>query len=337
MTTSFAFANPFLALGFAFCFLLLAIWRIIYRKNRKKTEGIGHSSLFFVPAFTGVNPRKILYGLLVFSLFFLLLALARPQKITHYSSSYSEGIDFFLILDTSESMLALDFEAKGNNDNRLDAAKKVIKEFIEKRKGDRMGLVVFGEQTFTQCPLTSDLSLLTKLLEQVEIGMAGPATAIGSALAVGIKRFVSLEAKSKILILLTDGRNNAGEISPLEAAELAKEKGIKIYVIGMGSLSGKAPYWQQGPFGKYKAYTEVDLDEPLLESLAQKTGGSYFRAFDDQSLSAIYDKIDTLEKTKRLEKKYQEYEELFLLPLSLGVFFFVLAYALNLTFLRILS
>jgi Ca-activated chloride channel family protein len=249
------------------------------------------------------------------------LTLARPQSGETAVAIKSSGVDIILAIDTSGSMQALDFQQDGQRVDRLTAVKKVVKEFIKGRGHDRLGMVVFGEEAFTQCPLTLDYGILLSFLDRLSIGMAGDATAIGSAIAISTKRLKDLKAQSKIVILLTDGRNNAGRISPEVATDAAAALGIRIYTIGAGT-HGKAPFKIDTLFGPKYVYREVDIDEESLQKIAQKTGGQYFRATDSDSLAQIYKHIDALEKSEVELKEYSEYHEhflWFLLPALLGL------------------
>jgi len=259
---------------------------------------------------TSITLRYILLVLRCLAISLLVVALARPQSGTKASEVLTEGIDIILCLDTSGSMQALDFKWGNERQNRLQVVKKVVSDFIKGRKNDRIGMVVFGEEAFTQCPLTLDYGVLLSFLDQVEIGMAGDSTAIGSALGTCVKRLKELKSKSKVIILLTDGRNNAGSVSPETAAEIAKTFTIKTYTIGVGT-EGEVPFLVDTIFGKKYVYQRVDLDEDTLEEIARITGGKYFKATDTKALEEIYDQIDTLEKTKVEVKEYMEYEELF--------------------------
>lgn len=256
------------------------------------------------------HPRMILLLLRILALTLFVLAIARPQSGKLFSEVASEGVDIVLALDTSGSMEALDFKLNDRPVDRLTIVKKVVSEFIDKRPSDRMGLVVFGEDAFTQCPLTLDHGILLDFLKKIEIGMAGNATAIGSAIGTSIKRIKDLKSKSKIVILLTDGRSNAGRVPPIKASELAATYGIKIYTIGVGT-KGRAPFLTDTIFGKRYTYQEVDIDEDTLIKIAENTGAKYYRATATDELSAIYDEIDKLEKTEVKVKEYTEYYELF--------------------------
>ena len=238
------------------------------------------------------------------------IALARPQAGQKETEVLTEGIDIMLCLDTSGSMRALDFEREGRRTDRLEVVREVVKAFIQKRQNDRIGMVVFGDQAFTQCPLTMDYGILLSFLDRIEIGMAGDSTAVGSALATGVKRLKDVPGKSKVVILLTDGRNNAGRITPETAAEIAASLKIKVYTIGVG-VEGESPFEMETLFGRRYVYQKVDLDEETLRRIADATGGLYFRATDTASLQEIYEQIDRMERTEAKTKEYFEYEELF--------------------------
>jgi len=240
----------------------------------------------------------------------LVLAAARPQLYNVSRDVRSSGVDIMLCLDTSGSMEALDFTLGDEPVTRLTAVKKVVSDFIQKRETDRVGLVVFGEEAFTQSPLTIDKGLLLGLVDRMDIGMAGDRTAIGSGIAIGGKRLKDLKAKSKILIILTDGRNNAGEIPPLAAAEAVRALGVKIYTIGVGG-KGPAPFRVKTPLGTRVVHQRVDLDEDTLKKVAETGGGRYFRAADSRELSEIYNIIDQAEKTDIKVKEFFHFKELY--------------------------
>lgn len=259
---------------------------------------------------TSLFLRHVLLFLRCLAIALFVMALARPQSGTKATEVTTEGIDIMLCLDTSGSMQALDFKWENERQNRLQVVKRVVGNFIKGRTNDRIGMVVFGEEAFTQCPLTLDYGVLLSFLDQVEIGMAGDSTAIGSALGTCVKRLKDLESKSKVVILLTDGRNNAGSLSPETAAEIAGTFSIKTYTVGVGT-EGEVPFLVDTIFGKRYVYQRVDLDEDTLKELARITGGTYFKATDTKALEEIYNQIDQLEKTKVEVKEYMEYDELF--------------------------
>jgi len=263
----------------------------------------------------------------------LATALARPQAGITSTEVLTEGIDIMLCLDTSGSMQALDFTWKGERQNRLQVVKRVVNDFIQGRKNDRMGMVVFGAEAFTQCPLTLDYGVLLSFLDRVEIGMAGDATAIGSALATCVKRLKDLTGKSKVVVLLTDGRNNAGSIDPETAAEMARTFAIKVYTVGVGT-EGEVPFLADTIFGKRYVYQRVDLDEAILKKIAGITGGTYFKATNTEALAEIYRQIDQMETTRVETKEYTEYRELFHPFLLCGLALLLLEVVLTNTRLR---
>jgi Ca-activated chloride channel family protein len=283
--------------------LLFALWR--------KPTSVTYSTTSAIAELAGSAGHlwdKIPLILRTGCLVLLVMTAARPQLYNVPWDVLSPGVDIVLCLDTSGSMEALDFQLDGNPVSRLTAVKKVVGEFIEKREMDRIGLVVFGEEAFTQSPLTMDKGLLLGLVNKMQIGMAGDRTAIGSAIAIGGKRLKDLKAKSRILILLTDGRHNAGDLTPEAAAEAVKALDIKIYTIGVGGT------WP----GTYK------VNEEMLEKIARIGGGKYFRAADTERLSEIYDIIDREEKTEVKVEEFFHFRELygyFLVPalILLGV------------------
>jgi Ca-activated chloride channel family protein len=240
----------------------------------------------------------------------VVFALARPQSGRVTTEIITHGVDILLAIDTSGSMRGEDFQLDGQRVTRLDAVKSVVKNFVEQRKSDRMGMVVFGTQAFTQCPLTLDHGVLLTFLKQLEIGMAGEKTAIGSAIGSGVNRLKDLKSKSRILILLTDGENTAGEMDPAQAAEIASAFNIKIYTIGVGS-KGKAPFKVDTVFGPQYQYLPSEIDEVTLKKIADQTGGKYYRAENTEELKTIYKEIDQLEKTKAKVKEYMDFTELF--------------------------
>ena len=237
----------------------------------------------------------------------LVVALARPQDVEQNVNTNTEGIDIMLAIDVSGSMLARDFQP-----DRITAAKEVAGSFIADRYGDRIGLVAFAGEAFTQSPLTTDQSTLQTLLTRIRSGLIEDGTAIGNGLATAINRLRESDAKSKVVILLTDGVNNRGEITPLTAAEIAKAQGIRVYTIGVGT-EGMAPYPAIDMFGNLTFVKQkVEIDEKTLTAMAEMTGGRYFRATDKAKLKAIYDEINQLEKSKIEVTEHISYHELFL-------------------------
>jgi len=242
----------------------------------------------------------------------MIAALARPQWGSERTPLKTTGINIILAVDLSESMAALDFKYEGDIVNRLAAVKTVVSDFIKRRDGDRIGLVVFGSQAYTQLPLTQDYQTIGAILNRLEIGAAGRATAVGDAIGISVKRLEEIEGQTRIIILLTDGRSNSGELEPQTAADIAKQRGIKIYTIGVGGR-GRAPFLIKDPvFGKRYVYQNVDLDEETLKTIAQTTDGSYFHAEDLEGLQKIYTTIDALEKSEIETISYAEYDELYL-------------------------
>jgi Ca-activated chloride channel family protein len=309
----FRFAYPavlLLALAVA-GWMVMALWR--------KPPSLAHpatSALARFAAGTGVLAERIPLILRALCLVLLVGGAARPQLYNVSRDVRSPGVDIVLTIDTSGSMQALDFTLNGEPVSRLTAVKKVVTDFIGKREMDRIGLVVFGEEPFTQSPLTLDKGLLLALVEKMEIGMAGDRTALGSAIALGGKRLKDIPAKSKILIALTDGRHNAGEVTPEQAAEAVSALGVKIYTIGVGGKEA-APFRVQTIFGPKIVYQRVDLDEETLKKVARIGGGEYFRAADSHELAEVYDVIDRAEKTEVKVKEFFHFRELypwFLIP-----------------------
>jgi len=250
--------------------------------------------------------KQNLFILRVLGLTFLIFALARPQTSFNEENVNTEGIDIVMSLDISGSMKALDFRP-----DRLGAAKKTAAEFIQNRKNDRIGLVVFASESFTQCPLTTDHQMIMQLLEEVDEGLLESGTAIGMGLSTAVIRLKDSDAKSRVVILLTDGDNNSGFIDPLTATEAAKQYGIRVYTIGVGK-NGMAPYRVKGPFGNYQiVQQEVKLDEELLKQIANETGGRYYNVKDNQALERVYEEIDRLEKTRiqvtRITRKTEQF------------------------------
>lgn len=292
---------------YSLLFLPLLIWWYVKYHNSKNVE-FKFSSLSL---FKGYNPtlkEKLInlpFVLRILSLIFLIIALARPQSFLSGKNVLTEGIDIVMNLDLSGSMLAEDLKP-----NRLEAAKKVVEEFISNRQYDRIGLVIFSKESFTQCPMTIDYNVIKELLRELKSGMIEDGTAIGNAIANGVNRLKDSKSKSKVMILVTDGVNNAGEVDPLTAAEIAKTYGVKIYTIGVGTY-GQAPYPIPTPFGIRYQMVPVEIDENLLRQISSLTGGKYFRATNNNALREIYNKIDKMEKTKIEITSYSKADEIF--------------------------
>ncbi|UCG35655.1 MAG: VWA domain-containing protein [Candidatus Omnitrophota bacterium] len=313
-----SFYNPYFLL-----LLLFVAGCFIYVKLKKsRYPGVKFSSGMFVrnlkPTLKVALSQNLIF-LRMASLVFIVFALARPQSPVREERIETEGIDIILALDVSGSMLAEDFTLQDKRANRLSVVKEVVKDFIQVRESDRIGMVVFAARAYTAAPLTLDYSWLLQNLERVKIGMIEDGTAIGSGLASALNRLKDTKAKSKIIILLTDGRNNAGKISPLTAAEAANSLGVKVYTIGAGT-KGLAPFPVADFFGRtvYQK-VKIDIDEDTLKEIAEKTKGKYFRATDTDSLKEIYQEIDKMEKTSIEERGYAEYKELFSLFLIPGL------------------
>lgn len=301
------FANPeFLAL--LAVVPLLVLW---YLKRQRRASGtIKYSqvgTLKQVGASRTSPWRHSLFVARLLAIIMAIVAFARPQSGRTEQEVTTEGVDIVMAMDISTSMLAEDFKPK----NRVEAAKEVAAQFIRGRKSDRIGLVVFAGKSFTQCPLTMDYGVLLTFMSQIEPGMIEDGTAIGVGLANAVNRLRQSTAKSKVVILLTDGRNNRGEIDPITAARIARAFKVRVYTIGVGTR-GEALYPVQDPFfGKRYVRMPVEIDEDLLKEIARITGGRYFRATDTAALARIYQEIDELEKTKIEVKEYTTYKELF--------------------------
>jgi Ca-activated chloride channel family protein len=305
----FRFASPY------FILLLLVIpAAILYHRRRRTQPVMGSSSLL---AFQDVKTSWVLkskwilpvlkYG----ALGLMIVALARPQWGTQQMIVTTEGINIILAVDLSESMAALDFKRQGQIVNRLEAIKGVINDFIATRQGDRIGVVVFGTHAYTQLPLTRDYNTIATIVERLQIGAAGKSTAIGDALGIALKRLEDIPSQSNIIILLTDGRSNSGELAPDIATGIAAQKQVKIYSIGVGSR-GRVPFLIKDPvFGERYVYQRVDIDETTLQQAAEQTGGLYFRAENLEGLAQIYETIGRMEKTEVDVQTYAEYNELY--------------------------
>ena len=324
----FRFEDPW------FLILFLIIPYLLWKRKEQAT--ISYSSLEILQ-----NIRAIQVGFLstiplvlrLFAISLFIMALARPQEGQKRTEILSMGVDIMLALDTSGSMKALDFIQNDKRDTRLTMVKDVVSKFIENRTNDRMGMVVFGSEAYTQCPLTLDQNILQSFLRKLDIGMAGDSTAIGSAIGIAVKRLKDLKSDSKLIILLTDGRNNAGNLAPLQAAQTAKAFGIKIHTIGVGTR-GKAPFLVNSIFGQRYVYQEVDVDEVTLKEISKITGGQYFRATDLESLKSIYKQIDQMEKSEVKVIDHSEYTELFHYFLIPAVLFLLLEIILSNSLLR---
>ncbi len=317
--------------------LLPVLGLLVWRRRKQPSFIFSSGSLL-----DGIRPTlraRLTKGLVLFralALTLLIFALARPQTVLQGSKTVSEGVDIVLTVDTSTSMLAEDFVVGNRRMNRYDVVRDVVKDFISKRKDDRIAMVAFAARAYTVCPLTTDYDWLFENLDRVRVGMIEDATAIGSAIASSVNRLRTSKTKSRIVILLTDGVSNAGTISPLTAAEAAKALGIKVYTIGAGS-KGLVPYPFQDVYGRtFYKNIPIEMDEASLEKIAEVTGAKYYRATDAESLRKIYDDISRLEKSNVEHEGYREYEEMFeyylflaLIALALEILF------ANTIFLRI--
>jgi Ca-activated chloride channel family protein len=254
---------------------------------------------------------KFIIVLRAVSILLMIIALARPQAMLESSKAVSEGVDIVLAIDTSTSMLAEDFRLGNKRINRFDLVREVVKDFIKKRKDDRIGMIAFAARAYTVCPLTTDYAWLNENLDRVRVGMMEDATAVGSAIASSINRLRTSKTKSKVIILLTDGVNNAGNISPIIAAEAAKALKIKIYTVGVGT-KGLSPYPMKDFYGRI-VYRNIpiEIDEESLKKIAELTGGKYYLASDAEKMRRIYDEINRLEKSNIEHFGYREYSELF--------------------------
>lgn len=324
------FASP----HYLFLLLLLIpliVWYIFKLRKTQATFKLSSTTAFTEKTAhsTKVALRHIPFILRVLSIILVVIVLARPQSSTSSQKTKTEGIDIVMTLDVSGSMMAQDLKP-----NRVEAAKQVASDFIADRVNDRMGLVIFAGESFTQVPLTTDHAVLLNLLHEVEPGMIEDGTAIGLGLANAVNRLKDSEAKSRVIILLTDGSNNRGQIAPLTAAELAKNYGIRVYTIGVGTRGqALAPVFNQ--FGQQSLqYVDVDIDEKTLTEIADMTDGKYFRAVDNASLRDIYSEIDQLEKSKISVNNLTQREELYLPYALLALLCILLELILRRTYFR---
>jgi Ca-activated chloride channel family protein len=329
----FRFATPW------FFLLLIPAWGfLIYTLKKDAINTIKVSSLeslSTVPISLGTRIFRFMPLLKVLAVSCMILALARPQSGDEKINVMTEGVNIILALDLSESMRALDFKRDNQIITRLEAVKGVVADFIMERQGDRIGLVVFGSNAFTQLPLTRDYNTISFMLDRLKIGAAGPRTAIGDAIGISLKRLEDVKSASNIIILLTDGKSNAGQLAWQDAVEIAAQRKVKIYTIGVGT-TGEVPFLVDGVFGQRYVYQRVDMDWDALKIIAQKTSGSFFQAKDLASLEKIYEMIDGLERTKVEVEKWVEYKELYSTLLVAGLMMFLAYLALSHTrFMRI--
>ena len=329
---SIEFASPYF-LYVLIIIPLLVVWYIFLGRKHQAYVKFTDTSFFDgLPRSWKVYVRHVLFALEMCALALLIVALARPQSSSKNQKINVEGIDIVLTMDISSSMLAQDLKP-----DRLEAAKNVAADFVKGRPGDRMGLVVFASETFTQVPLTTDHSMLLNMLKDMKCGMLEDGTAIGDGLASSVSRLKDSEAISKVVILLTDGDNNAGSVDPATAAEMAKLFGIRVYTIGAGTR-GTAPYPVQTPFGGIQyQQIPVNINEPLLQQIADETGGKYYRATSNEKLQQIYDEIDQLERSKIEINEFTRVHEEFLPLVIWSLVLLLLVFILRHTVLKSLT
>lgn len=331
MFENIEFANPKL-LWLLLLVPLAIIWYVL--RHKKQEASVNFSDLkgmVKLPKTWKAYLRHLLFALKMAALALLIVALARPQSSSTNSTSNIEGIDIVMAMDVSGSMLARDLKP-----DRLTAAKNVASDFVKDRPGDRMGLVIFSGETFTQVPLTTDHGVMLNMLAEMKNGLIDDGTAIGDGLATAISRLKDSEAISKVVILLTDGMNNAGSVDPYTAAEMAKLFGVRVYTIGVGSY-GTAPYPVQTPFGTQMQQMKVEIDEKLLTTIANSTGGKYFRATNNQKLDEIYAEIDKLERSKIEVTEFRRLHEEFYPLVAWVLALLLLEFLLRKTIFRTLT
>ena len=325
--SNYTFANP----EYLYLLFLIPIFWFVYIFNlRDKNTFLILSSIKRLNTKTWKSwGRHIVFFTKTLAISLLIIAFARPQSTSSWQNAITEGIDIILAMDISGSMLAQDLTP-----NRLEASKKVAMDFISDRPNDRIGLVIFSGESFTQCPLTTDHKVLKGLFNDVKSGMIDDGTAIGMGLATSINRLKDSKTKSKVIILLTDGVNNQGSIAPMTAAEIAQEFKMRVYTIGVGT-KGYAPYPFNTPFGNIVYQdVEVKIDEKTLQNIANATNGKYFRATSNKALQEIYKEIDKLERSKIEIKEFHKKKEEFLPFAALGMIFLILSFILNNTLFK---
>ncbi len=331
MFENIEFANPKL-LWLLLLVPLLVLWYIL--RHKKQEAAVSFSDLkgmAKLPKTWKAYLRHLLFALKMAAMALLIVALARPQSSSTNSTSNIEGIDIVMAMDVSGSMLARDLKP-----DRLTAAKNVASDFVQGRPGDRMGLVIFSGETFTQVPLTTDHGVMLNMLAEMKNGLIDDGTAIGDGLATAVSRLKDSEAISKVVILLTDGMNNAGSVDPYTAAEIAKLYGIRVYTIGVGTY-GTAPYPVQTPFGTQIQQVKVEIDEKLLTQIANMTGGKYFRANNNKKLDEIYQEIDKLERSKIEVTEFRRLHEEFYPLVAWALALLLLEFLLRKTIFRTLT
>lgn len=330
--SSFEFASPYFLYGLIIIPLLI-VWYIFRGRRQSAYIRFADTSFFSrLPRSWRAYCRHMLFVLELSAMTLLFIALARPQSSSTNQKVNVEGIDIVMTIDISSSMLAQDLKP-----DRLEAAKEVGADFIKGRPDDRIGLVVFASETFTQVPLTTDHGMILNMLKDMRCGMLEDGTAIGDGLAAAVSRLKDSEAISKVVILMTDGDNNAGSVDPSTAAEMAKLFGIRVYTIGVGTR-GKAPYPVHDPYGRtYFQQLDVNINEPLLQQIADETGGKYFRATSNEKLEQIYAEIDQLERSKIEVNEFKRVHEEFLPFVLWATALLLLAFALRHTVFKTLT
>ena len=303
----------------------------IYREIKGNAPSLQVSSL---SPFSGVHHRlptlmrHVPFVLRMIAMAAIIVAMARPRSSSSFETTDTEGIDIVLTMDVSTSMLARDFKP-----DRVSAAKDIAIQFIAERPTDRIGIVVFAGESYTQCPLTTDRITLINMMKEVQTGLMEDGTAIGNGLATAVARIKDSDAVSRVVILLTDGVNNRGEVAPLTAAEIARTYGVRVYTIGVGA-QGMAPYPVMTPYGVQLQQVEVEIDEDLLRQIAETTGGKYFRATDNTKLISIYNEINQMEKSRTLVDSFPVYKELFMRYALIALVALALEYVLRWIVLR---
>ena len=309
----------------------LAAWYVYRQMKGKQDPSLQVSSLQPFEK-ENVSYKRILYHvpfvLRMIALAALILAMSRPRSSSDYETTVTEGIDIMLAMDVSTSRLARDFEP-----DRIAAAKDIAIQFIAERPADRIGITVFAGESYTQCPLTTDRITLINMMKEIQTGLIEDGTAIGNGLATAVARLRDSEAISRVVILLTDGVNNRGEVTPLTAAEIARTYGVRVYTIGVGA-HGMAPYPVMTPYGVQIQQIPVEIDEELLRQIADITGGEYFRATDNTKLMSIYSQINQMEKSRTLVDSFPVYRELFMIFALSALFALALEFLLRWIVLR---
>lgn len=317
---------------FLMILLVLLAGRYVYREWKGKNAPTLRVSTLLPFKSHEKSLKRVLYHvpfvLRLIALAALILAIARPRSSWDYQTTTTEGIDIMLVIDVSSSMLARDFKP-----DRISAAKDIAIQFVAERPLDRMGVVVFAGESYTQCPLTTDRVTLINMVKEVQTGLIEDGTAIGNGLATAIARLKDSDAVSRVVVLLTDGVNNRGEVTPLTAAEIAKTYGIRVYTIAVGA-HGMAPFPVMTPYGVQLQQMLVEIDEELLKQMAEMTGGEYFRATDNTKLMSIYSQINKLEKSKTQVDSFPVYKELFMNFALIALFAFALEFLIRWIVLR---